>query len=511
MWVRTCLVGITLLGLSGCAALPPNSFLDPSAVGMFPTEFHEEGIRRVLTPREAPYPPGFADATEPTPDDLVPTYDEYRIGVMDNVTLSIDDLIEQGQPWQATLEVSTTGYIRVPLLGPVRVLDMTEQELEDDLRLRIQEAGILPHPIVQAVVSLKRNMFFSALGDVGNPGPYALTRPDTRLLDVLGQFGDVGATARKMYVIRRNDRFTGPPEPVPEPKLELRPSDDGLIIPPPDEDGDFGSLGAPPDGGTQLAGLQEVTTEELEGVLRPDGSRPSGSQPARRRSMAPLVYDPTTGKLHEAPAAASAPSADREGEPAGDQSGESEYTWDDVPEFENSQRVIEIDIEALKAGDPRYNIVLRNRDVINVPQDSGLFYVMGEVQRPGVFAFGGREVTLKRAVGAIAGGLTPLAWPQRCEIIRRVPGSDKQLTIPVDLDAVFAGLEDDVLLRPDDLVNVGTHFVAPFLFVIRNSFRFTYGFGFVYDRNFADQDAIAGRQNPETVRRQRRAQLGLPF
>ena len=58
---------------------------------------------------------------------------------------------------------------------------------------------------------------------------------------------------------------------------------------------------------------------------------------------------------------------------------------------------------------------------------------------------------------------------------------------------------------------MGTDVLAPFLFVIRNSFRLTYGFGFVYDRNFADQDAVAGKQNPQTIELQRRQQLGLPF
>jgi len=104
-----------------------------------------------------------------------------------------------------------------------------------------------------------------------------------------------------------------------------------------------------------------------------------------------------------------------------------------------------------------------------------------------------------------------MAWPQRCELIRREPGTDKQVIRTVNLDAIFAGLEDDFFLRDEDVLNVGTHIVAPFLFVIRNSFRFTYGFGFVYDRNFADKDAYSNRINPEIVEQQRRASRGLSF
>ena len=177
-----------------------------------------------------------------------------------------------------------------------------------------------------------------------------------------------------------------------------------------------------------------------------------------------------------------------------------------MPEYESSQRVIETTSRAATAMPGRTSSFATH----HVPTDVGVFYMMGEVNRPGVYGLGGRDITMKHAV-AIGGGLTPLAWPQRCEIIRREKGTDKQITIPVNLDGIFAGLEDDVLLKDDDIVNVGTHFVAPFLFVIRNSFRFTYGFGFVYDRNFADQDAYAGRANPESISAARRAQRGLPF
>ena len=76
---------------------------------------------------------------------------------------------------------------------------------------------------------------------------------------------------------------------------------------------------------------------------------------------------------------------------------------------------------------------------------------------------------------------------------------------------IFGGLDADFILKDDDVVNVGSNFVAPFLYVARNSFRFTYGFGFVYDRNFADQDAYSARANPESVEQARRQSRGLPF
>jgi hypothetical protein len=54
----------------------------------------------------------------------------------------------------------------------------------------------------------------------------------------------------------------------------------------------------------------------------------------------------------------------------------------------------------------------------------------------------------------------------------------------VNLTKVFAGEEPDILLKPDDQITVGSNAIAPFLAAIRAGFRATYGFGFLYDRNF---------------------------
>lgn len=514
-----------LIGLAfGCAMVPPKSFLDPTKVGMFPIEYREGGIRRVLTPREGPI--GLANATEPTPEDLVPIYEDYRIGPMDGVQIFIDDFYRAGFPYSAMQEVSPTGYINLPQLGLIKATGMTDRELQQELRMRVQEAGLLPDPILQVIIAARRNQVFSVIGSVSRPGAYPLAQPDTRMLDVIGMVGDIGAASKRIYVIRREDY--GSPTSVDDDSYERGAPDDDLVIPPPaDDDDSFDSTLFAGAGGGSAAPTQVVVDStppeaEFEDVMAPNGQ---ATQPATRRSAAtdgrrfePLVFDPETGTLRETRARenAATPKADTEypaEEPARlaePQGIDDDFEWDDIPEYELSQRVIEINVAALKSGDPRYNIVIRNRDLINIPVDTGVYYMMGEVNRPGVFAFNNREVTIKQAIATV-GGFSRLAWPSRCEIIRREKGTDKQITIPVNLDHVFAGLEDDILLRDEDIVNVGTDIVAPFLFVIRNSFRFTYGFGFVYDRNFADKDAYGGKMNPQTLELQRQQARGLPF
>ena len=416
------------------------------------------------------------------------------------------------------------------MLGSVKAVGLTERELEQELMVRLQEAEILPRPIVLLFTQSRRARRFTILGGVTQPGPYPVTDPDMRLLDGIGLAGDISPTAQMVYVIRREDSpITGVSEYPARSETGVIEStvegDEETIIPPPPE---------PPGSLMSAVGLARglepppetnapVTRDELGELLAPQPTTAPKKATTRQAPLeepfAPIIFDPQTGEVLEAPAEA-APGAVpaeqmREEELRPEELEELEeleepFEWESVEDFALDQRVIGIPVAQLRGGDPRYNIVLRNRDVVNVPVDTGAFYAMGEVNRPGVYSFGGRDITIKQAI-AIVGGFTPLAWPQRCEIIRREPGTDKQVTYRVDLDAIFSGRTDDFYLRDDDIVNVGTHVVAPFLFVLRNSFRFTYGFGFVYDRNFADKDAYSSRTNPEVIAQQKAAQRGLSF
>jgi polysaccharide biosynthesis/export protein len=165
------------------------------------------------------------------------------------------------------------------------------------------------------------------------------------------------------------------------------------------------------------------------------------------------------------------------------------------PELEWEQaiqtRLIRIPADKLLAGDPRYNIIIKPGDTIHVPVDIiGEFAIMGNVNRSGYIDITGRPMTLKMAIAA-AGGLGPLAWPKKVEVVRRI-GTAREEIVLVDLDKIASGEQPDFFIKPNDLINVGTHATARWRAVLRNAFRATYGFGFVYDRNFADIDFGTG-------------------
>jgi protein involved in polysaccharide export with SLBB domain len=161
-------------------------------------------------------------------------------------------------------------------------------------------------------------------------------------------------------------------------------------------------------------------------------------------------------------------------------------------------RVIRIPLKELRAGNTNYNIVLRKGDVVHVPLAGfGYYYMMGNVNRPGAYQLGAIPVTLTRAIAG-AGSLGMLAEPTKVDITRRI-GEHKQQIVQVDLAKIFAGVQPDYYLKRDDIINVGTSPVSPWLAVLRNGFRATYGFGFVYDRNYADRDQFRPFELPNLL------------
>ena len=144
--------------------------------------------------------------------------------------------------------------------------------------------------------------------------------------------------------------------------------------------------------------------------------------------------------------------------------------------------------------DTRHRLYLEPRpDNTEVPAEDNVtpdqFYVMGEVTRPGVYTLTGRRITVKMALAA-AGNMSPLAWPEHSVLIRRVGENQEQIT-PIDIAKIYRGEESDIYLKPNDVIVVGTssasiHAQPSFMVSLRNAHRMTQGFGFAYDRNFAD-------------------------
>ena len=125
-------------------------------------------------------------------------------------------------------------------------------------------------------------------------------------------------------------------------------------------------------------------------------------------------------------------------------------------------RLIAINLEKLKSGDPRQNIVLHGRDTIMVPPiRRGEFYVMGGgVARPGVYSFTGRRVTVRQAMIAAGVDAAKLSQsessrPGTSGMLLRHNGKDPEQATLLDLTDIIRGTGPDIYLEPNDAILIG--------------------------------------------------------
>lgn len=494
----------------------------------------------------------WASATDPTPADVAPDNKEYILGTGDTVRITVFELVQPGQDYIKDVVIGETGAINIQNLGAVPAGGLTASQLEEKIgQMAVERNLLLPKgngssgPQVSVSLLQSRARVFSILGAVGQPGSYNILGNNFRLLDAIALARDIPVQPGMdyIYVIRqvsyKGSESSPATAPAPaaggavqagpgpsafediesiERSAKTRPATGPSTVPATAPASGPGSVGPQFVRPMHLAAVMPardpaptvVAEADLDAAISGTAVMPAAPASAvttttTTRSGEDLLNGalnpPTTqkggnyvfldGKWVFVPATTTAPAT-----------GVAAVTIPPVPaltmpaetapaesvEQLSQQRVIRVPINALREGVPRYNIIIRAGDVINVPAvEPGEFYIMGNVSRPGVYTLTGRKITLKMAV-ASAGNLGPLAVPRRCEVIRRI-GADQEAIVMVNLQAVFDGEQPDIFLKPNDVVNVGTDMIAPFLAVTRNAYRLSYGFGFVYDRNFAPQQA----------------------
>jgi len=387
----------------------------------------------------------FYNATEVKPIDNKAVSADYRIGVGDLITVSVNDLVGLGVETTKQTRVSESGNISMPLLGQVKALGLTEDELQKSIADAYRTQQIITQAQVSVTVAEALARTFSAIGTVGTPGKFSIPQSDFRLLDALVMVRDVAVTTDTIYVIRQISE--DPSDTNPNPSKPAMPAEPGMTTPPPAPGPVTPST---PAGGDPLAPKGAVI-----------GSTASYSHVALMQNST----DPLAGKPANSPSGSSAPFQ------FGTPSGPAET------------RTIRIPLDPLRNGDLRYNIVIRPHDLIVAPNPpTGEYYMSGHISRSGVYSVPPKGITLKQAV--VAGGmLDGVAIPQRTELIRRV-GVNREVWVAIDLNAIYSGAQPDIFLKPNDMVHIGTNILAPFISAVRGGFRLTYGFGFLYDRNF---------------------------
>ncbi len=102
-----------------------------------------------------------------------------------------------GQYLQGYL-VSSKETINFPLLGEISTKGLSTTELSNKIKREIEQAKFIKKPIVTVAY---QNFRISVLGEVNNPGSFAVTSERITLFDALGLAGDMTIYGRRDNVI----------------------------------------------------------------------------------------------------------------------------------------------------------------------------------------------------------------------------------------------------------------------------------------------------------------------
>lgn len=498
--VRTLMLAMlaaAIFGLTGCEV---DSFMDPSRTGrfeMYPTSINV--LDRIdAIEHETTY---FSNASSVLPEDLIPSELAYYLYPGDMITVRIFELYQPGMWSEVVRRIDAGGFYRVQEIGDIRAAGLTPQQFQAEIVRQLQEK-IVTHetrPQVDVIVEQAGGLRYTLYGYVQNPGVFNLQNPDLRLLDALAIAGGVPVTTERVYVIRT----------VPlteEQRPSFAPSRGGATEPstapggkpPVDVEDLIRNLPNQPGAQTQPATRPEVHPGMLQDAPPPPTTRGADKPPIDIDALEPARVQPKPPPVDVDETRPPRPPDDASGDTfiyvpergewvrvrgEGDNRQAPSGSQPDVRNIVR-ERIIMVDYKRLSRGDSSQNIVIRPDDRIYVDgPEQGLVYMDGEVNRVGVYQMPTTgTATVSRMITA-AGGLGPIAVPERVELTRRV-GPNREATIRLNLAAIRQRTEPDVVVRSDDHIIVGTTFWATPLAVLRNGFRVTYGFGFLLDRNF---------------------------
>lgn len=493
-----------LLVISGCY----NDALDPTQVGRFEPTPTINVILDTLGVADEPSPT-YEGAEEPRPGDLVDYEQDYVLGPGDIIRVSIFELYQVGEDYLNQYIVTETGKVSIPDVGIVTAEGLTEAKLEQEIA-DILSPNVIKNPSVTVTLLQSQSRFFSIVGQgVAQSSRYEIPRYPIRLTDAIAYAGGIGDfNVSYVYVsrdVRQQDMTSPAGQNINGVEPDRKHLEDEMleIITPSVHRKQRGIM---------ITSAEMASRQELEALAAPEGIDLPAEQvaaeprnieellPAQKKTRIEWVFEDgkwkpveVGGESDKAVAAEPEPFELQQVEPAPGQDIPSEFGLGDLGKTETFARVIKIPVDRLLSGDPRYNIIIRPGDRITVPRDVvGEFWIGGNVNAPNAYALTGRPINLKQAI-ITAGGLNAIAQPKKVEVVRRLGKNKAGLTqeeiVMVDLAKITSGLQPDFFIKPNDQINVGTSGTSRWQAQLRNAFRATYGFGFIYDRNFADRDA----------------------
>ncbi len=342
---------------------------------------------------------------------------EYRIGPKDVLKVTVwghEDLTR-------IIVVSAEGTFAFPLIGDVPAAGSTPTQLETRLK-ELLGKDYLVDPQVAVSIQEYRSQRVFVLGEVLKPGTYPLSG-DVSLLDILSQAGGAAKTAGNEAVIVRGPKSEAPRLPGSAGSTTLKVNLKKLL------EGDLAENVMVQDGDTvHIPKLASTSFYVVGEVKKP------GAYVVEKEATTVLEALTLAGGFTERAAASGAKILRKRADGA--------------------QETLQVDLAG--EGARANNTILVEGDTLVIPMGN-IFYVLGEVQRPGAYYLD----QVATAIGAIAlaGGFTQKAAPNRTKIIR-THKDGKQETLVVDLNDVIkrGRKEKDVPLLANDVIIVPESF-----------------------------------------------------
>ena len=146
----------------------------------------------------------FENPSPVTPADLKVQKQDYRIGPLDVLKISVTDLMGPGIDTVANKSVSAAGEVSLLQIGKLKIAGMTVSEAEKAIQKSYHDANLAAGQIKLAVVFGGQGRF-SILGDLKKPGEYIISKADFRLLDAL-KLAEPYSTDDDLRVVRKADQ-----------------------------------------------------------------------------------------------------------------------------------------------------------------------------------------------------------------------------------------------------------------------------------------------------------------
>ncbi len=180
---------LLLFGLGGCASAPaPAPAVAPGPEAHSPA--NDLRLARLWQERTDP-----ASASD------------FSIGPGDLLEISVPGLVELEKH---TSRVSSEGTISLPLLGTIPAGGRTEDELAEDIRLRLQ-ASVMYDPSVVVFLAESRHRSIGVTGAVYKPGFYDAASQRDTILDLISLAGGTTETAASRALLIPAARTSGSP------------------------------------------------------------------------------------------------------------------------------------------------------------------------------------------------------------------------------------------------------------------------------------------------------------